>query len=131
MIPELMKQSLDSKRGLQGREDREAQKFVTSSALTSTELQRRLIPEMKRLAAALKNYLVEDPMRAIDMQFVMQATPAFEGGGQDFGVFLGMLELRLSEESQKNGGYSAAAENLRDEIHETKDVLNGSILSYV
>lgn len=131
MIPQLMKQSLDPRAGSQGRADKEAQKFVTSSALTSAELQRLLIPELKLLGAALKAYMQEEPMRVMDLQFVMQNAPAFEGSAQDFGIFLGLLELQLKEEKARDAkGETAAAANLKDQVIRTKDVLNRTVLAY-
>jgi hypothetical protein len=130
MIPQLMKASLDPRSGSQGRADRDAQKFVTSSSLTSAEFQRMLIPEITKLGAALKAYLAEDNMRTMDLQFVLQNAPAFEGSAQDFGIFLGMLELQLREEKIRTGE-TQAAEKLKLQIARTKDALNRSVLAFV
>lgn len=129
MIPELMKQSLDPRRGSQGRADREAQKFVTSSALTSSEFRRLLVPEIKKLGMALKAYVEEDSLRAMDLQFVLQNAPSLEGSAQDFGVFLGLIELQLNEEKARTGETKAAAE-LKRRVAATKETLNRAVLAY-
>lgn len=129
MIPELMKQSLDPRRGSQGRADREAQQFVTSSAITSAEFRQVLIPEIRRLGSALKAYLKEDSMRAMDLQFVLQNAPSLEGSAQDFGIFLGLLELQLREEKMRTGETRAAAK-LKETVIAAKDALNRAVLAF-
>ena len=131
MIPEMMKASLDPLRGSHREAGKDAFNFVTSSALTSSEMQRMLIPKIKLLGAALENYLNEDKLRAIDITFVLQSVPAIEGNAQDLGVFLGLLEQLLHEEVAKNGIASPASVQLHDTINSVKDSLDQSILSYV
>ncbi len=130
MIPNLVKQSLDPRNGSQGRANREAQQFLTSSAITSAELQRNLLPELQRLSGALRQYIQEDPMRVMDLQFVMQNVPAFEGSAQDLGVFLGFLEVLVREEEQKTGKRTISQEKLRDTLARTKNALNESVLAW-
>ncbi len=130
MIPELMYQSLDAQRGSQSRAGKEAQAFVTSSALSSSEAKNLLVPALRGLSLALKNYLAEDPLRAMDIKFVLQKVPTFEGGAQDLGVFLGYLDVLLRQEREKTGSLSAAAEDLVFFSAKTQDALNRAVLSY-
>jgi hypothetical protein len=131
MIPQLMRASFDPRRGSQGRSDREAQKFITSSALTSSELGRRLLPELARLSKAIRDYVAEEKLRALDLQFVLQNVPSLEGSAQDFGIFLGFLELQISEEQKKSSNPpSVAAERLKKQLVETKEALDLTVLAY-
>lgn len=131
MLPTLMKQSLDPKRGLQGKFEKEAQESMTSSALTSGEMQNLLIPEITRVAAALKNYLLEDSSRLLEVRYVTQNVPTFEGQAQDFGIFLGYLDQLVQEERAKQGGsMTRGAEKLREAVIKAKQALDRSVLSF-
>lgn len=131
MIPGLMKQSLDPRRGLQGRAEQEAQKFITSSSLTSGEMNKLLVPALGRLSQSLKIYLQEDRFRVLDIRFVMQNVPNFEGGAQDLGIFLGYLELLLKNEKNKNGvQLSRGGIRLQESVLATKAALDRSVLAY-
>ncbi len=130
MLPKIMKESLNPRHGGQ-RGDIESYKFMTSSALTSTELQNLLIPEIKRLGTSLSVYLKEDPRRAPDLTLILQNVPRIEGGAQDFGIFLGLVETLLYKEKQRDGALSPAAEQLTSTLDETKAMLDRAILSYM
>jgi hypothetical protein len=131
MLPTLMKQSLDPKRGLQGKHEKEAQEHMTSSSLTSVEMEKLLIPEIARVSAALKAYAEEDKARVLELKFVTQNVPTFEGGAQDFGVFLGYLDQLLQEEKAKSGGQSSRAmENLQAAVVKAKQALDRAVLAY-
>ncbi len=131
MLPPLMKQSLDPRRGLQGKHEKEAQEHMTSSALGTGELENLLVPAVTRLSASLKDYLLEDDERTMEMRFVSQSVPTFEGGAQDFGVFLGFLDQLLLEEKSKAGGKSSQAmERLQASVAETKQTLDKTVQSY-
>lgn len=131
MIPTLMRQSLDPRRGLQGKHEKEAQEHMTASALTSAELENLLIPGIARVSAALKAYLQEDSSRVLELKFATQTVPPFEGGAQDFGVFLGYLEELVKEERAKNGGSSTRAMNdLQASVVQAKQALDRAVLAY-
>lgn len=129
MLPVLMKKSLDPRSGLQGRTDRHAQKFMTSSAVTSMEASKYLVPSLSRLGMALAVYLEEDPFRSMDIRFVLQNVPSFEGGAQDLAVFFALLKLLLQEEEEK-GNYTRASEQLLQAVEESELALQRSVVSY-
>ncbi len=129
MIPVLMKQSLDPRRGLQGRADKHAQKFMTSSAITTAEAENFLVPALADLGSALEVYLNEDPLRAMDLQFVMQNVPAFEGGAQDLAVFFAFLRLQLREEDAK-GNYTRGSEKVLKAVEKAESALQRSVVAY-
>jgi len=131
MLPTLMKQSLDPKRGLQGKFEKEAQESMTASALTSAELENLLVPEITRVSAALKAYLLEDSSRLLEVRYVTQNVPTFEGQAQDFGIFIGYLDQLVQEERAKQGGsLTRGAENLRQAVIKAKQALDRAVLSY-
>lgn len=122
MIPDLMKSSLDP--------DSEAIQSFTSSSLSSDELEALLLPELGELSLALESYLTEDPLRRMDLQFVIQNTPSFAGGAQDLNVFLGLLDFLVHEERVQTGGLSRAAARLRATVVETAHTLERTVISY-
>lgn len=129
MLPSLMKKSLDPKSGLQGRSDPHAQKFMTSSSLTSLEASQYLVPALAQLGFALEEYLEEDRLRSMDVRFVLQNVPTFEGGAQDMAVFFSLLKLLLVEE-EKGGAFSAGSQRLLLAIESAEKALHRSVLSY-
>lgn len=129
-LPKLMKAAMDPKRGSQGRTDKKAIETLTSSALHGEEMKNILLPALKRLGKSLESYLQEDELRAGDIQFVMQSTPAFEGGAQDLGIFLGFLELQLQEEQTRTGKVTQVMESLKRAVVDAKECLDRSVVSY-
>jgi hypothetical protein len=127
-----MKASLNPRgHGLQSGPDKEAIKSMTSSAITIGEMEGQLIPEIKGLSKALKAYIQEDNSRVLELRYVTQNVPVFEGSAQDFGVFLGFLDQLLQEERAKNNGeFSPAAGALREKVISAKAALNMSVLSF-
>lgn len=126
MLPRLLKESMNPRSGLQGRSDGEGAKFITSSSVSSAAFEQSLIPELKRLSAALVAYIREDKARSLDLLFITQRVPAFEGSAQDLAIFLGALELQLQEE----GRVTPAAAALKQSIISTKKALDMSIVQY-
>ncbi len=129
MLPALMKKSLDPRSGLQGRSDPHAQKFMTSSSLTSIEAKNYLIPTLTKLGLALENYLKEDPLRSMDIRFVLQNVPSFEGSAQDLSVFFSLLKLLL-QEAEGRGDFTRGSQLLLEAIENAEIALQRSVLSY-
>lgn len=129
MIPELMRQSLHPELGSQGRSDAKAIRTITSSALSSANLARQLAPAMSDLGKALDDYLAEDPMRAMDLGKLLDKVPGFEGGAQDLGVFLGMLEDQLSLAARENGEHRTLIAARRSAMN-ARQALGESALSF-
>ena len=130
MLPALSKQSLDPRRGTQGRSDHESYARMTAGALSSAEAKNFLLPELKRLGEALRGFVAEDSYRGLDLQVVLQNVPAIEGGAQDLGIFLGLLESLLREERESKGTLSPAASRVAELIPGVAAALDRSVLSY-
>jgi len=130
MIPKVFKSSM-APQGLQGRMDKKGIETVTMSALNSAELRNFLVPAMLKLSEHIYDYLKEDPIRSIDVQFVIQNTPSFLGGAQDFGAFLTLLSAFVDEEALAKNEMSAAAQNLKSAITQTQNELQKSVSSFV
>jgi hypothetical protein len=129
MIPGLARQSLDPVRGSQGRTQTGAQAWMTSSALSSSELKYLFIPAIQKLGAALANYARENPMRRLDLQLALQKVPSLEGSAQDFGIFLSLLESLLASEKEKQPSTKASHE-LQIATAGARDALYRSVVSY-
>lgn len=130
MLPGLTKQSLDPRRGSQGRSDQAAQARMTSGAVSATEAKQLLVPELKRLGEALRAFVAEDFYRGLDLQVVLPNVPAIEGAAQDLGIFLGLLETVLQEERSVTGALSPAALRLAAALPPAKAALDRAVLSY-
>lgn len=130
MLPALVEKSLDASSGMQREAGKDAHRFVTSSALISQEIDRYLIPQMEKLSFALYDYLRSEPLRALDINLILQNVPNLEGSAQDIAIFLGELELLLKEEYQQST-YNRTSDNLRIAIINAKSALDRSTLFYV
>lgn len=129
LIPQLFHQSMTTN-GLQGRMAKNGIETVTMSAISSSELNALLLPRLNQLSQSLLNYLREDSLRSIDLQFILQNSPRFEGGAQEIGAFLTLVELLLKRESEKIGEMSDAAEELKNVLNLTREALHRTVVSY-
>ncbi|MCM2324475.1 MAG: clostripain-related cysteine peptidase [Oligoflexia bacterium] len=129
LIPKAFKASL-APNGLQGRLAPDGIKTVTMSAISASELRHQLLPTIDALGRRLSSYLREDPLRAIDLQFVLQEAPTVQGGAQEIGAFLTLLQALVQEESSRNGGLSPEASRLLDAITESRKALDRTVLAY-
>lgn len=114
MVPGLTRQSLDPTRGSQGRTQPAARGLMTASSLASAEIEAQLLPALRRLGQALAGYLEEDRLRAIDLQLVLQNFPAIEGGAQDAGLFLSLLDAQLRSEDSPTKGVRELSQAIAD-----------------
>ncbi len=128
MIPRVFLASMKDN-GLQGREAPEGIKSITMSSISSSELRSTLNPALDRLSEALLRYLTEDHKRTIDIQFVLQQAPHFEGGAQDIGAFLTLMEILLKKEAEKSGGMTETAAQLKLAINSTRDALLRTVMN--
>lgn len=131
MLPELQRRSLDPRRGHQGRADREAERTLTMASLSSADLRLRLVPALRKLGRALLAYENEDPMRRMDLQWIVANTPSFMGGSREIGSFLGLIEFQLKKESASLGRETGAMSALRAVLLETRNALNMTVVSHV
>lgn len=129
IIPGLFKASLQSN-GLQGKLAPEAIQTITMSTLSSSELQTLLLPGLNSLGKSLLVYLQEDPLRAVDLQFILQNTPRFQGGAQELGAFLTLVELLLKSESEEKGQLTSASDLLRQNMNLTRNALQRTVLDF-
>jgi hypothetical protein len=129
MIPQVFRASM-APGGLQGRMAPDAIQTVTMSAISGSEIHYTLLPALENFSRNMLAYLKEDPIRAIDVQFVLQNAPSFQGGAQDVGAFLTLMEHLLLNEAEKIGRPSPAALRLKESIVQTKAALHRSVISY-
>ncbi len=130
MIPKVFRESMNPRLGSQGKADPKGIRSLTSSALDSAKLQRTLAPALESLGAALAAYLAEDRLRVMDLQFIAQKTPGYEGGAQDLGVFLAHVQTLLKKETQKTRATTEAAKALKAAITKTQRALDSAIANY-
>ena len=139
MIPTLMKRSLNPRHGdAIGFGDGAGIASFTASAITAKgELDvvgqpGSMLESLALLNLALRNYLKEDPRRSGELKFLVQNTPIIEGGAQDFGVFLGLVDYLLEKERKALvGDATEMAVRLRDQLASTKSRLDRTIVSYL
>ncbi|MCM2281227.1 MAG: clostripain-related cysteine peptidase [Bdellovibrionaceae bacterium] len=110
MLPTLAAQSLDPRRGDQGRFDRRALDTFTMSSLSSDALRQHLVPALHTLGRALTAYIQEEPARAMDIQDLLEQNPRFMNGAGDVGSFLGLLARMLREEHERGHGSPLSAQ---------------------
>jgi hypothetical protein len=130
MIPRLFKLSMEPN-GLQGRQMPGANENLSMSALNSEELRNLLAPRLIDLSDALANFVLEDEIRSIDLQFAMQETPALPGSAQDLGAFLMLISNLLSSELRERGTLNPAAWKLRTQIELTQQALQKTVNVFV
>ncbi|MCC7440373.1 MAG: hypothetical protein IT285_02000 [Bdellovibrionales bacterium] len=130
MIPKVFRASFNG--GLQSRFAPQAIREITMSALSSSELNHLLLPALDQFGLALLAYLQEDPLRAADLQFVVERAPKFLGGAQDFGLFLGLLLQHLYEEADwlPGSAFSPTADALRQDLEELRQALERTVLEH-
>ena len=103
---------------------------ITMSAINSQELRNLLIPDLANLSSALVDYLNENPLRAIELQFVIQNTPNFLGGAEDLGAFLTLLSSLLNAEAKRDAFQSEAARALSIQVAFTRESLFRTVSSF-
>jgi hypothetical protein len=90
------------------------------SALASEELRGSLLPALDRLGRAIGGYLAQDPMRAMDLQAMLQSAPTIEGGAQELGSFLTLLQQTAGRDSAE----------LVAAVGEAQAALNRAVVAY-
>lgn len=123
MLPRLLARSMDPLRGQQGRADPESSRTFTMSSLSTAALRHELVPALHELGARILAYVTEDPLRAMDLRFLMKDVPSFMGGAKELGSFLGLLKIQLANEAVERNGWTRAAANLASAI----EVANGAV----
>jgi hypothetical protein len=129
MIPKVFKASM-APNGLQGRIAPEGIKTITMSSISTSELDAALLPAMENLSQRLVEYLLGDPMRAMDVQFVLQHAPTFQGGAQELGAFLTLLRTLVDHELARGDGGDPEVDRLRRAIGEAKAALHRTVMNY-
>jgi hypothetical protein len=130
MIPKLFRESMHPRLGLQGRVDPQASLHLTSSSIESAKLRRTLSPALEALGKSLIDYISEDAMRSMDLMFVAQKTPGYEGGAQDLGVFLAHLQTLVTKEAETRGTRTSAAKKLGDAVTQAHLSLDATLVNY-
>ncbi|GAB4414245.1 MAG: hypothetical protein OHK0056_20920 [Bacteriovoracaceae bacterium] len=126
ILPNLVEKSF--RESYQGQVDPEGIKTMTASVINLEALKWELIPAMKDLSVAMKEYFSEDPMRALDIAFLLEQSEAFQGETRDLGIFMGAL-LKLLYLEEERDGESDGMYYLKKEIQSTLKVLHRMTLS--
>jgi len=125
-IPTLIEKSF--REGYQGAIDPEGQKTFTASSFNLEALKYELLPALDDMSQALMDYLKEDSMRVIDLNFILEQNEAFQGETRDVGVFLGAILKLLYLEKESNGETETMYE-LHGEIIKSLSILHQMTLS--
>ncbi|MEK7356275.1 MAG: clostripain-related cysteine peptidase, partial [Bdellovibrionota bacterium] len=130
MLPKLAEKSLDPVHGQQGRADKEASKTFTMSSISTASLRNELVPAIEDLGIALSAYINEDPLRTMDLRFLMKSTPNFMSGARELGSFIGLLEFQLREEAEAKGKLTPNAKILSDKVVAVRKAIAFSVVNY-
>ena len=130
MIPTIMERSLDPIHGQQGRADKEASRDFTMSAIDSSELISQLTPALSRMGNAISNYISEDPLRALDIQFTVKSAPSFMGGARELGSFTGLLELQVQNDITTKKITTPQAQALLHAVTQVREAIDRTVLNW-
>ncbi|MBT3583950.1 MAG: hypothetical protein HN509_03505 [Halobacteriovoraceae bacterium] len=118
------------KEGYQGKVDPKAYETFTASTLSTWQLRNNLLPKIMQLGYKLESYLDEEPLRVLEMGFLLENSPTFQGETRDIGIFLGTLKKLLYEEKMGLGLQSAKAHALDRHIDVVMDGISQTMMSY-
>lgn len=111
-IPDIVTKSF-SKGGYQGNVDPEGLRTFTVSSLNLQEMDLVLVPSLFDFSKAVVDYLDEKPFRKLELGFILQKTPSFQGEGRDLGILMGSILMLIHGEAEKEG-LSPKAQRLRE-----------------
>lgn len=136
-IPELSKRELAKVPVVAG--SAPTRDAFTLSTLSTKALLGSLHPAMHRLAAAIDAFLVEDPLRRIDVGVLLgddagtgepRGLPGFLGGTRDVGVLLARLDDLARRDSARTGGRATpAAARLGEAIAAARAALRETVIA--
>lgn len=126
-IPSLADESF--KNGYQQRLDPEGHRTFTLSSIITSELKNQLIPSLIDFSKSLKEYLDEDFMRVMEINFILENGQSFRGETRDLGTFLGSIKRLIYEESSRSNR-TYKAQKLLKKLNATLDAINRTMLSY-
>lgn len=128
-IPAIVEESF-SKGGYQGSVDPEGLRTFTVSSINLNEMELVLLPTLAEFSKAMINYIDEKQIRKLELGFILNKTPSFQGESRDIGIFMGSVLMLLYEEAERNGGYTVAANKLRKAANDVVYSINRSTMAY-
>ena len=123
MIPALMRTSLLPKKNPKLPVSADASEFITFSTINSENFTNHLTAQLVKIKDALKAFLSEDNLRAIEVRQALRKANAMEGDVMDLAVFLGTMEKVLNDAED----ISTASRILANEIKNTREYLKTTI----
>ncbi len=113
-LPLLTKDSWGDQ-GYQGSVDPKGLRTFTMSTLAGAQIESNLFVHFQKVASQLLSYIKEDPKRKNELLFILEKAPRFQGDMIDLGLFYGLIEKLLWEESLA-GGETAKSTMLRQTV---------------
>lgn len=131
MLPDIARASFQSQGFQGGRFNADAKKDFTLSSVSTAELKSLLVPKLDTFSQALDNYLKEDDLRSLDLEYILQESArGFAGGQVDLYAALEAIQYLLYEEARKTGEKTPGARSLRKAIQESKQALDRTLMAY-
>ncbi|MCO4795607.1 MAG: hypothetical protein KC493_17950 [Bacteriovoracaceae bacterium] len=128
-IPTIVEESF-GKTGYQGNVDPEGIRTFTVSSINLTEMEFILLPTLSDFSKAMIDYIDEKPIRKLELGFILEKTPSFQGEGRDLGLFMGSILMLLHEEADRNGLSSRASTRLRRAANDILQGINRATMNY-
>ncbi len=128
-IPTLVEESF-SKGGYQGEIDPEGQRTFTVSSINLAEMELLLLPALADFSDSMIAYIDEKTIRKLELGFILDKTPSFQGESRDIGIFMGSVLMLLHEEAERNGKWSQGAQLLYKAANNVVYAINRATMSY-
>lgn len=128
-IPSIVEESF-SKGGYQGDIDPEGLRTFTVSSINLNEMGLVLLPALAEFSKAMNVYIDEKMIRKLELGYILDKTPSFQGESRDIGIFMGSVLMLLNEEAERNGRYTLAAERLKNAANDVIYAINRSTMNY-
>ena len=128
-IPALVEESF-SKGGYQGDIDPEGLRTFTVSSINLEEMELLLLPALSDFSQSMMKYIDEKMIRKLELGFILDKTPSFQGESRDIGIFMGSVLMLLTEEAERNGNWSQASQKLYEASQSVLYAINRSTMSY-
>lgn len=128
-IPAIVEESF-GKTGYQGVVDPEGIRTFTVSSINLAEMEMVLLPALADFSRAMEEYIDEKMIRKLELGFILDKTPSFQGESRDIGIFMGSVLMLLYEEAERNGKYTSGASRLRKAANDVVYSINRSTMSY-
>ena len=128
-IPKIFGESFNG-RGLQAAISKDAARTITMNSIASAEIETQLLPAVADFGRAMTAYLAEDPLRTMDVQFLIQNAPTFLGGAQDLSAFAALVKTLLRSEQETIGDVSPAMLRLDQAANQVQDAVRMASMAW-